>query len=68
MGQHQELPCRFPTPSRRGSGAGGGSRGSGSRAPRSWGAGAAARSSLIELLLLQGDCYFIGLFLAARMG
>lgn len=68
VGQRQELPCRFPTPSRRGSGGGGGSRGSGSRVPRSWGAGAAARSTLIELLLLQGDCDFIGLFLAVWMG
>lgn len=33
---------------------------------RGWGAGAAARCALIELLLLQGDCYFIGLFLAVR--
>lgn len=32
----------------------------------SWGAGAAACCALIELLLLQGDCYFIGLFLAVR--
>lgn len=36
--------------------------------PRSRDAGAAARSALIELLLLQGDCYFIGLFLATQPG
>lgn len=60
--------CRRRTVAAGQSGAGGGSRGSGSRAPWSWGAGATARSALIELLLLQGDCYFIGLFLAALPG
>lgn len=40
--------------------------GCGWRASWGRGAGATTQSALMELLLLQGDCYFIGLFLAAR--
>lgn len=54
------------TPRRGAEQAGGGFWGSGWRASWGRGAGATAQSALMELLLLQGDCYFIGLFLAAR--
>lgn len=69
VGQHcRASSCHRHAAAAGPSGAGGGSRGSGSGAPWSWDAGATARSALIELLLLQGDCYFIGLFLAAQPG